>query len=142
MFAEDFKLLPQGFFTQLVKECHDDKLSSYDLLGGLFRQMASPRSATGGRYKEVRYFNGGLFEDIIPLELTNEELEQLYEAGRKDWSKVNPAIFGTIFQSSMDADERHAYGAHFTSELDIYKVVHPTIIEPWRKKIEKADSLK
>jgi hypothetical protein len=142
MFAEDFKLLPQGLFTQLVKECHEDKLSSYDMLGGLFKQMASPRAATGGKYKDVKYFNGGLFEDIIPLELTTEELEQLYQAGRKDWSKVNPAIFGTIFQSSMDADERHAYGAHYTSELDIYKVVHPTIIAPWRSRIEKADSLK
>ena len=47
------------------------------------------------------------------------------------WSKVNPAIFGTIFQSSMGAKARHAFGAHFTSELDILKIVHPSQFH-WR----------
>ena len=41
----------------------------------------------------------------------------------------------------MGIEERHAYGAHFTSELDILKIVHPTIIQPWREKIEKAKTL-
>jgi hypothetical protein len=29
-------------------------------------------------------------------------------AATKDWSKANPAIFGALFQQSMDAVERHA----------------------------------
>ncbi len=142
MFAEDYLLLPDGFFTSLIMECINNDASSYDLLGGLYKQMANPHEAKGGRYKEVQYFNGGLFEEITPIELNKKELQFLLDAAKKDWSKVNPAIFGTIFQSSMDAEERHAYGAHFTSELDIYKVVHPTIIEPWLNKIDKAKTLK
>src|SRR5438067_1742597 len=35
-------------------------------------------------------------------------------------------------------DERHAFGAHFTSEFDIRKVVGPTIVKPWRDRIEGA----
>jgi hypothetical protein len=38
----------------------------------------------------------------------------------------------------MDADARHAFGAHFTSEFDIRKVVGPTIVGPWRARIAAA----
>lgn len=143
MFAEDFDLLPEGFFTSLVKECYEDETkSTYDLLGGLFRQMASPNIASGGRYRDVPYFNGGLFEEVTPIELNHQELHFLLFAAKKEWGQVNPSIFGAIFQGSMDEDERHAFGAHFTSELDIYKIVHPCIIQPWLAKINAAKSLK
>src|SRR5262249_55519643 len=52
--------------------------------------------------------------------------------------QVKPEIFGTLFQHSMDAEERHALGAHFTSEFDIQKVVGPTIARPWRERIDAA----
>lgn len=142
MFAEDFNLLPEGFFTSLLKECYEDQnLSTYDLIGGLFRQMASPHRAKGGRYRDIDYFNGGLFEQISPIELNHQELHYMLFAAKKEWSKVNPSIFGAIFQGSLGKEDRHAYGAHFTSEIDIYKIVHPCIIEPWLKKIDKAKSL-
>lgn len=141
MFAEDYELLPDGFFTSLIMDCLHNEESTYDIIGGLFRQMANPVRAKGGRFKEIPYFNGGLFTEIAPIELNRQELFDLLEASKRDWGKVNPAIFGTIFQSSMDKDERHAFGAHFTSELDIYKIVHPTIIEPWMDKISKANKL-
>jgi hypothetical protein len=51
---------------------------------------------------------------------------------------VRPEIFGTLFQDSMDKKARHAFGAHFTSEFDIRKVVGPTIVKPWRERIEAA----
>ncbi|MFL6597323.1 MAG: hypothetical protein ACJ8KF_05100, partial [Chthoniobacterales bacterium] len=50
-----------------------------------------------------------------------------------------PEIFGTLFQDSMDKKKRHAFGAHFTSEFDIRKVVGPTIVRPWRERIDAAD---
>jgi hypothetical protein len=51
-------------------------------------------------------------------------------------------IFGTLFEQSLDKPERHAYGAYFTSEADIQKVVLPSIVGPWRKRIEGANTLK
>ena len=42
----------------------------------------------------------------------------------------------------MGADERHAFGAHFTHPSDIMKIVGPTIVEPWREQIEGAKTLK
>ncbi|HEY0161030.1 MAG TPA: DNA methyltransferase [Thermoanaerobaculia bacterium] len=140
MFSEDAGLLPRGIFTQHVDECLQGA-STYDSLGALFRQMNSPDAARGGRYKEVRYFNGGLFRVIEPVELSREELELLGEAAQEDWSRVQPPIFGSLFESSMGAAQRHAYGAHFTSEADIQKVVLPTIIRPWRERIDAAKTL-
>src|SRR5205814_4383951 len=87
----------------------------------------------------VDYFNGGLFEVIDPIELKKAEVHVLHDAAHhNDWSQVKPEIFGTIFQESMDKEERHAFGAHFTSEFDIQKVVGPTIVRPWRERIDAA----
>ena len=141
MFAEDIDLLPAGTIQGIVNDCLENKQSSYDLFGGLFQQMNNPTPAAGGRFKGVRYFNGGLFSKIEPIELKLHELGLLGGkdgAASKDWSKVNPAIFGTLFQHSMDAAERHALGAHFTSEADIQRIVGPTIIRPWRDRIDAA----
>jgi hypothetical protein len=141
MFAEDIDLLPAGTIQGIVNDCLENKQSPYDLFGGLFQQMNNPTPAAGGRFKGVRYFNGGLFSKIEPIDLKLNELDLLGGIGgaaSKDWSKVNPAIFGTLFQHSMDADERHALGAHFTSEADIQRIVGPTIIRPWRDRIDAA----
>lgn len=141
MFAEDYQLLPKDIFTQILLDCKNEQGNSYDLIQSLFKQMNSKERARGGRFKEVAYFNGGLFAQPESTELTADELTMLHDAAAQKWNKVNPAIFGTIFQSSMGAAARHAYGAHFTTELDILKIVHPTIIQPWREKISKAKTL-
>ena len=145
MVAEDIGLLPREIVTEILFECAEKGASSYDLIGGLFRQMATLEKARGGRFENVDYFNGGLFEIVDPIELKRADSYRLHEAARyNDWSKVRPEIFGTLFQASMPAgedggrDERHAFGAHFTSEFDIRKVVGPTIVRPWRKRIDAA----
>lgn len=140
-FAEDVELLPKGFFTDILYECKEGA-STYDLIGNLFRQMNSPRKARGGRFKEIAYFNGGIFEVVEPIDLKGEEVQLLYDAAQENWSKVKPPIFGTLFESSIGKDERHALGAHFTSEAHIEQIVIPTIERPWRMRIEKASSLK
>lgn len=141
LFAEDIGLLEKYTVTQLLNECQSPR-DSYDLLGGLFTAMNTPGGVQGGRFKGVDYFNGGLFAEPVRLELHDDELNQLKSAASYNWSKVRPEIFGTIFEHSMEAEERHAFGAHFTSPVDIMKIVGPTIVEPWRKLIESADTIK
>lgn len=141
LFAEDFELLPRGMFLEVLRECEGGG-SAYDIIGGLFRQMNSREPAHGGRFKEVPYFNGGLFSVIEPVDLADFDVHLLTEASAEDWAKINPAVFGTLFQASMDQEERHAYGAHFTSEADIMKIVLPTIVRPWEARIAKAGKMK
>lgn len=145
MFSEDIGLLPSNIIHNLVSDCLDRGQSSYDLFGQLFHQMNNTSPAKGGRFERVPYFNGGIFETITPIELTPEELELIageQGASSTDWSRVRPAIFGTIFQQSMDENERHALGAHFTHESDIMRIIMPTITKPWIDRIDRASTLR
>jgi type II restriction/modification system DNA methylase subunit YeeA len=137
LFAQSIDLLPHGLLAELLAECRKGG-SSYDLIGGLFRQMNSETPARGGHFVDVPYFNGGLFAVVNPIELTGFERDLLADAASENWAKVKPPVFGTLFEGSMDAEERHAFGAHFTSEADIQKVVLPTIVRPWRERIAAA----
>jgi type II restriction/modification system DNA methylase subunit YeeA len=143
MFAEDIGLLPDQIFTRLINECSEkpgsvgDKVTeTFDLIGGLFREMNLPGKTPAGRYKDVDYFNGGLFKIVEPIELTKKEIDDLWTASNKKWSHINPAIFGSIFEGAMEADERHELGAHYTHETDIKKIVDPVIVQPWKEKID------
>lgn len=137
LFAEDIDLLAKNFVLKLIDEC-DTPAKSFDLLDGLFKAMNTKGGVSGGRYKGVKYFNGGLFAESAAVELNKEEIKHLRKAAEKDWSKVRPEIFGTIFEHSLDAKERHAFGAHFTSQLDILKIVKPTITDPWEVLIDRT----
>ena len=141
MFAEDIALLPRHSFTSAIQDVVDGAGSAYDLLFGLFREMNVPGITPGGRFEGTPYFNGGLYATITPFDLTTEEVADLALASKEDWSQVRPVIFGTLFEQSLDKPERHAYGAYFTSEADIQKVVLPSIVRPWRRRIEDANTL-
>lgn len=140
MFGEDIGLLPGKVFTRALDDATTGQ-DAYDLLFGLFREMNTPGETAGGRYRGTPYFNGGLFAQVDPVELTSHELELLREAAVTNWSAVRPEIFGTLFEGSMDAGERHAQGAHFTSQADIVKIVGPTIVAPWRERLAAAGSI-
>jgi hypothetical protein len=141
LFSEDFGLLPPFIFTELIRECQRGQ-SSYDLIGGLFRQMASEKPARGGRFRDIKYFDGGLFDIVEPLELDPASLDLLAAAADFDWKNVSPAIFGALFESTMNEQERHRFGAHFTSEADILKIVNPTIVRPWKERVNQASTLR
>ncbi|ANV88055.1 DNA methyltransferase [Picosynechococcus sp. PCC 7117] len=138
MFAEDRNLLPRDLFVGLVQDCLAGRDNAYDAFSGLFRAMNLPGIVPQGRYKGVDYFNGGLFGEIQPIPLEKSELEILDVCARDNWANIRPSIFGNIFESAIDADERHARGIHYTSEKDIRQIVRPTIADYWEGKIDQA----
>ncbi len=142
MFAEDIGLMPARLFTDLIADCLENPEQSYDLIERLFQQMNNPKKATGGRFKGVDYFNGGLFKTIVPIELTVAQLTTLYRMAEKDWRPVRPSIFGTILETMMTKGERKAGGVHYTSELDIYKIVTPTVVQYWDEQLASVEALK
>jgi len=144
MYSQKSGLLPEDLFTGLLDECRKSEnptVTSYDLIGNLFKQMNDPKPARGGRYAGVDYFNGGLFAKVEPLELQSAAIGLLFEAAKENWSKVQPVIFGTLFEGSLGKEERHALGAHFTYEADIQKIVRPTIVRPWEERITAAKNV-
>jgi type II restriction/modification system DNA methylase subunit YeeA len=138
LFAEDIGLLPDSTFTRIIDESLSGQESTYDLITLLFFMMNTPGVKPVGRFEGVGYFDGGLFSEIHPVQLWSEELRLLRAAARENWAKIRPAIFGTIFEDSMEKEERHQIGAHFTSEQDIKRIVDPVIVEPWDQRIEAA----
>ena len=118
MFSEDIGLLPEHSFTRALNDAHTGA-DAFDLIGGLFREMDTMGITAGGRYAGTPYFNGGLFSQVDPQELTIHEVDLLKEAASTEWSDVRPEIFGTLFEGSMDAGERHASGAQLPPKLTL-----------------------
>jgi restriction-modification enzyme MmeI-like protein len=85
------------------------------------------------------YVNGGLFAEQIRMpDFTYKMREELLAAMRLDWSKVSPAIFGSMFQGVMDAKERRNLGAHYTSEKNILRVIKPLFLDDLYEEFAKV----
>ena len=133
LFAEDIELLPKGLFTRLIEQGRRNPQTFVILVRQLFQAMS-----TGGYFGAdlIRYFDGGLFDDDTTLALNKDGLEILYRVSALDWSNIEPSIFGTLFQRSLDPSRRSQLGAHYTSKDDILLIVEPVLMAPLRKEWE------
>jgi len=142
LFAEDVGLLPKDLFRNIVEKSRDkpDRFKAH--LKDLFDKMAN-----GGYFGDdvIRHFNGNLFLQGVVLELTGDEIEDVYNASRREWNRVDPSIFGTLFERGMDPDKRSQIGAHYTSRADIETLIEPVVMWPlrgeWQETRETVDNL-
>lgn len=132
LFSEDVRLLPEGLFTRLLDANKYRPVEFTKKLRQLFSAMAGERGAFGEH--DIPYFDGGLFSDDEAYDLRIDDLTVLLRASALDWSSVEPAVFGTLFERSLDPDKRSQLGAHYTSEDDIRLIVEPVLMEPLRKR--------
>lgn len=89
------------------------------------------------------YINGDLFAVPLPIPAFNKAMrDRLLEACGFSWEKISPAIFGALFQSVMNAKERRAKGAHYTTEKNIMKVIEPLFIDDLRAELNRILGLK
>lgn len=106
-------------------------------IGFLFRVLNQKGNQNRtGELRGTRYVNGTLFRDPAEVDLTLEELQMLDQAAEFDWRQVDPTIFGSLLEGVLGDARRAELGAHYTHEADIMKIVTPTIIRPWRERIE------
>lgn len=135
LFAEDVELLPKKLFQTVLEKSKGDTARLKKQMDALFAAMR-----TGGDFgtDEIDYFNGGLFDTAPALELTDKEAATLLDAAKQQWAAVEPSIFGTLFERSLDPDKRAQIGAHYTSRDDIMLVVEPVIVRPLRREWEAA----
>jgi type II restriction/modification system DNA methylase subunit YeeA len=135
LFAEDIGLLPKDLFTQLVRNTQKQPSVFKEQLRVLFRAMAS-----GGWFgaSAIAHFDGRLFEDDSVLELDSDGLEILVRGSALDWSNIEPSIFGTLFERSLDPEKRSQIGAHYTSKEDILLIVEPVLMAPLRRRWQEV----
>lgn len=89
--------------------------------------------------KQFKYINGGLFsENIRPPAFNVQMRESLLKACSFAWSRISPAIFGSLFQNVMEPPERRALGAHYTSERDILRTIRPLFLDQLEVDLEDA----
>jgi type II restriction/modification system DNA methylase subunit YeeA len=134
MFAEDAGLLPRGLISQLADHLKSDPAAFSEGLSDLFGKM----SVAGGLFgaEKIQWFNGGLFDGAEVLPLQSSELAMLREVSQLDWSQIEPAIFGTLFERGLDPDKRTQLGAHYTDRASITSLVEPVVIGPLRAEFE------
>ncbi|WP_298335606.1 DNA methyltransferase [uncultured Erythrobacter sp.] len=132
MFAEDTEvLLPKDSFKNLLA-AHQDNLDNLPMsLTALWKAMDSGEFSPALAL-QVRKFNGYLFKNTEALALDAEELQVLIEAANKDWTEVEPAIFGTLLERALNSKERAKLGAHYTPRAYVERLIGPTIMEPLR----------
>ena len=84
------------------------------------------------------YVNGRLFEESLRIPSFNAAMRRaLLDTCQFDWSNISPAIFGALFQSVMDPEERRKQGAHYTTEKNILKVIEPLFMDDLRAEFER-----
>jgi hypothetical protein len=162
LFAEDIDLLPDRVFADILDESVKRPDDLERMLRELFRAMANPNGSFGKA--AIPWFNGGLFDDDDVLPLGIAAIEDLKTAARLDWKAIDPAIFGTLFESGLDDKKRaemaslfdapdaqddtqgHLFadsaanrgvGIHYTDEATIMKIIEPVVVAPLRREWER-----
>ena len=143
MFAEDTGLFDRNAFTLYV-ENHTREDGS-DLGAGLARLFQVLNTDIPFRQRnlleelaELPYVNGQLFSEALGFADFNRAMrDRLLSCCRFDWSRISPAVFGSLFQSVMEPRERRQVGAHYTSERDILKLVRSLFLDDLRTEFER-----
>ncbi|WP_369821090.1 type IIL restriction-modification enzyme MmeI, partial [Oleiphilus sp. HI0067] len=138
VFAEDTGIFDRQEFKNYITQrtCNDGS----DLAGHLatlFHVLNTPESKRLKNRDEqlaaFPYINGKLFEEILPPAGFDSKMRQaLLDCCSLDWSRISPAIFGSLFQSIMDKHARRNLGAHYTSEENILKAINPLFLDELR----------
>lgn len=142
LFAEDTTIFnKQQFQEYLEQRTAEDGSDLASKLQELFQVLNTPKE---NRFKNLDeqladfpYVNGKLFEENLPTASFDSKMRQaLLNCTYIDWSKISPAIFGSMFQSVMNPKERRNLGAHYTSETNILKLIKPLFLDDLWKEFE------
>jgi len=139
LFADDTGIFePRDIFLDLLEgRTREDGSDLGGWLAQLFPVLNTPVEKRSRNLDEdlnrFPYVNGDLFRDALLIPSFDSGMRaRLIEACEFDWSGISPAIFGSLFQSVMDKDERRAVGAHYTTEKNILKVIEPLFLDDLR----------
>lgn len=155
LFADDTQMWSESedsnSFERMIRGTHQEGTDLAQRLNELFdllNKKPSGASAVADAPEYLsgfKYVNGGMFADAVPLPaemsgaVAKTFRQQLLATSERDWSKVSPAIFGSMFQSVRDAKTRREMGEHYTSEEDVLKTLNPLFLDELRDKLTGAE---
>jgi type I restriction-modification system DNA methylase subunit len=147
MFADDTSVWEKNRFTDyLVDRTAEDGADLGPRLSLLFQVLDTPKGRRQTSLDEdlarFPHINGDLFAETIRMPSFDRAMrERLIEAAQFDWSGISPAVFGSMFQSVMDKEQRRNLGAHYTREQNILKVIEPLFLDELRARLDSATSV-
>ncbi|MBF0383468.1 MAG: class I SAM-dependent DNA methyltransferase [Magnetococcales bacterium] len=135
VFAEDTSIFEPNQFREYIDQ--RTSVDGSDLgpkLTKIFQVLNNPKNKRQKKLDEqlaeFPYVNGRLFEEILSIQDFDRSMrETLLDCCALDWSKISPAIFGSLFQSIMDKKARRNLGAHYTTEINILKALRPLFLD-------------
>lgn len=148
LFAEDTGIFQRQQFQEYVEQrTGEDGTDLAHHINTLFQVLNTPE---GKRFKNLDeqlaafpYVNGKLFEEMLSTASFDTAMRQsLLDCCALDWSRISPAIFGSLFQSIMDKKARRNLGAHYTSEKNILKLIKPLFLDALWEEFEQIKILK
>lgn len=147
LFADDTEIWPRRTFETYIED--NTVEDGHDLgatIAHIFQVLDTPASERmtnlNSELASMIYVNGDLFADPQPRTPTcNQSVRNaLLRACRYNWSKVSPAIFGSLFQGVMDPASRRHLGAHYTSETNILRTIGPLFLDDLRRELDAAST--
>ena len=149
LFADDTGIFePRDIFLDFIEtRTGEDGSDTGARLMELFQVLDTPEDQRQKTRDEdllrFPYINGDLFNGPLRIPAFDSAMRRiLLDACNFDWSNISPAIFGALFQSIMDPEERRAIGAHYTTEKNILKVIEPLFMDDLRSEFMRLKSRK
>jgi len=142
-FAEDTRIFEEDQFTKAIdSHTATDGSDLQQYLTRLFRVLAvKDRELLPKFLADFPYVNGGLFCEEHPVpKFDSQSRKIILDCGSLNWRDINPDIFGSMIQAVVHSNERGNLGIHYTSVLNIMKVIEPLFLHDLRADLERAGS--
>jgi type II restriction/modification system DNA methylase subunit YeeA len=143
LFADDTSIFERRQFQDLIEQrTAPDGQDLAQWLGHLFEVLNTPGDRRLKTLDEqlaaFSYVNGSLFDEHLRTAAFDRAMRDLLlECCALDWSRISPAIFGALFQSVMDPQQRRHLGAHYTTEKNILKLIGPLFLDELRTEFNR-----
>ncbi len=148
LFGEDTGIFErESFKLYLLNRTAEDGSDLGQHLAHLFEVLNTPPDKRQKNLDETlatfAYVNGELFAENLRFADFNRDMRNaLLACTHFDWSRISPAIFGSLFQAVMEPKERRQIGGHYTNERDILKVIRSLFLDDLRAEFERAKTSK
>ncbi|NJL72577.1 MAG: class I SAM-dependent DNA methyltransferase [Candidatus Competibacteraceae bacterium] len=144
MFGDDAGLWQRGLFEEFIQtRTQEDGSDLGSQLNALFeivnkRETKRPKRADPMMLR-FPYINGALFEGRIDVQYFDGAMrEALLKACQFNWTRISPAIFGSLFQAIKSKEARRTDGEHYTTETNILKTLNPLFLDDLREQLAVA----
>lgn len=135
MFADDTGMWEKGLFSEYIEtRTQPDGSDLGSQLAMLFQVLDKAETARSANMDELLlrfpYVNGHLFSDRIDIPSFDKRMrDELVRCTEFDWSKISPAVFGSLFQAVKSKEARRTLGEHYTTEHNILRALAPLFLD-------------